>query len=497
MKLLTFVALIALIVPSAFAHEGTENAPVIHMRDTGFEPDRLGIVVGTAVTFENVGNNPHWPASNIHPTHGVYPEFDPKDVVQPGASWSFTFNQPGTWKCHDHAYPELTCVIKVTGADEETGSFRALLRKTFALLALLPGQPPLAGLFAAEMPKKYAPPQRVYDDTIVQGAESLFSDDTALYSHVKKYGPHDTVKQLYALSQKFGDCHQQAHQAGRFAYEIYDAEAFQTCSAECHSGCYHGATEAYFHAHGTENLVENLKTICGSVDNPFFSHQCVHGIGHGLTAWLDYDVPAALKACDAMAPQTGSCNTGVFMENIVGGLAADEANTNNGHVTRYLSNDPHYPCNVVEEKYKWDCYFYQTSRMKELFNHDFSKIALACATLSDTYQVPCFESMGRDASGNHNQNPEAAIRECMFAPAGRMRAHCMGGAVQDTFWDEHGQDRALHFCAILTDAQEKESCYKVIADRAKSVLQTSDDKKAFCSRAEPQFRQQCALLAGV
>jgi hypothetical protein len=299
------------------------------------------------------------------------------------------------------------------------------------------------------------------------------------------------------LSQKLGDCHQQAHRAGRFAYEIYDAEAFSTCSAECHSGCYHGATEAYFRAHGTENLVENLKTICGGTDNAFISHQCVHGIGHGLTAWLDYDVPAALKACDALAPQTGSCNTGVFMENIVGGLAADEGTVNNGHITKYLSDDPHYPCNSVEEKYKWDCYFYQTSHMKKIFNHDFSKIALECATLSDLYQVPCFESMGRDASGNHGQNPEEAIKECMFAPAGRMRAHCMGGAVQDTFWDEHGQDRALHFCAILTDEQEKESCYKVIADRAKSVLPTAEAKKAFCGRAESSYQSQCKMLTGV
>ena len=40
------------------------------------------------------------------------------------------------------------------------------------------------------------------------------------------------------------------------------------------------------------------------------------------------------------------------MENIVGGLAAEE-----GHKTDYLNNDPQYPCTDVEDRYKSSCYF--------------------------------------------------------------------------------------------------------------------------------------------
>ncbi|MBI4153453.1 hypothetical protein HY503_00425, partial [Candidatus Woesebacteria bacterium] len=50
----------------------------VEIRENGFEPPALEISVGDSLTFENKDLGPHWPASNIHPTHQIYPEFDPK-----------------------------------------------------------------------------------------------------------------------------------------------------------------------------------------------------------------------------------------------------------------------------------------------------------------------------------------------------------------------------------------------------------------------------------
>ena len=83
------------------------------MKTDSFEPTDFTIQKGTKVIFKNEDEVERWPASNIHPTHGIYPEFDPKQPVKPGEEWSFVFNQVGRWKYHDHLLPLLRGEITV------------------------------------------------------------------------------------------------------------------------------------------------------------------------------------------------------------------------------------------------------------------------------------------------------------------------------------------------------------------------------------------------
>jgi hypothetical protein len=324
---------------------------------------------------------------------------------------------------------------------------------------------------------------------ILTDSKEIWNNQDALYSYLAKFGPKQTTIHLNELSSQFGSCHDVAHLAGRLSYEMYDSAAFKLCSGECHSGCYHGATEAFFRANGTSNLAENLKVICSSELNPFFSHQCLHGIGHGLMAWASYDLPSSLKSCELLPNDSGiqSCYTGVFMENIVGGLTDKKSE----HYTKYLSDDPQFPCNEVEEKYKSSCYFLQTSRMLQIFGVDFKKVAEACSNAPTTYQRTCFESMGRDVGGVYPGKELSSITACSFAPAGMMREGCLIGAAQDSFWDPTGQDAALRFCKTLTETSEKSACYTTIFQRSPQVLLSKSDQQKFCSKAEPQFVSLC------
>lgn len=332
-----------------------------------------------------------------------------------------------------------------------------------------------------------------YDSNISETSRDIFKNEDALYSYVKKFGPKKTVQWLNVLSAEFGSCHNVAHEAGRFSYEIYNEESFKFCGGECHSGCYHGATEAYFQDHGTANLAENLNLLCSSELNAFFSHQCIHGIGHGLMAWTSYDLPEALESCNALNQRQDSCWTGVFMENIVGGLSKADAekNKNAEHFTKYLSDDPQYPCTVVEDKYKFSCYFLQTSRMMKLFAGDFKKVADACLKAETPYQQSCFDSMGRDAGGSNPHNAPGAILACSYAPKGNYRLGCLMGAAQDAMWDTTGQDDAIGFCKLLSDKQEKDVCYNMIFSRATEIFTSANDLKTFCKKTEDQYQSRC------
>jgi len=460
----------------------SKNKTIIQVTDDGFVPKEITIKQGDIVVFKNVSEESHWPASNIHPTHRLYPISDiekcetnsEKDVfdackpIEQGGTYSFTFKHVGVWRFHDHINPQFTGKITVL-ADEGAGKKDtniAFVRSSF---------------------------EREFNEYIQEDSEEIFHNRDALYSYVKKFGPKETTRQLHDLTPKFGDCHQSAHDAGNFAYEVHGAKAFQLCSAECHSGCYHGATEMYFRDHGTSNLAEDLKVICDSELNPFFSHQCIHGVGHGLMAWADYDIFDALENCDLLPFEQASCYTGVYMENIVGGLAQEQ-----GHFTQFLNDDPHFPCNIVDEKYKASCYFSQTSRMIQIFHGDFKKVAASCAEIEAMYQLSCFKSMGRDVGGRNYNNPEGAVHGCInVLEKGQRRTWCLTGAVQNYFWDPNGQDNALRFCKILEESREKEACYNTIFSRASQILFTKEETKSFCLKAEEGFWDTCLELGTI
>lgn len=93
----------------------------IDMTDDGFPPNRLFIKRCDKVVFLNKGQSSHWPASDVHPTHSNYPKaggcigsaFDACDGVKPGDSYSFVFEEKGTWDYHDHMNPSLKGTIVV------------------------------------------------------------------------------------------------------------------------------------------------------------------------------------------------------------------------------------------------------------------------------------------------------------------------------------------------------------------------------------------------
>ena len=109
--IVAFVILVIL----AFFYFSRGEVVVVHMSGSKYEPSRLTIAKGTTVRFANeaTSSGDFWPASNIHPRHEIYPEFDPKKAISQGDSWDFRFDKKGIWYMHDHIDPTITGVIVV------------------------------------------------------------------------------------------------------------------------------------------------------------------------------------------------------------------------------------------------------------------------------------------------------------------------------------------------------------------------------------------------
>lgn len=94
----------------------TPQEYTVEITSSGFSPSNLEINAGDSVTWVNKDSAEHLPASAIHPTHTVYPGsdiakcgtaeetkiFDACKGLSQGESWTFVFDEKGSWNYHDH-----------------------------------------------------------------------------------------------------------------------------------------------------------------------------------------------------------------------------------------------------------------------------------------------------------------------------------------------------------------------------------------------------------
>jgi hypothetical protein len=336
-----------------------------------------------------------------------------------------------------------------------------------------------------------------YKTVIAIDEPAIATDDAILKEYLATHGPDQAIAAIKAMPGV--DCHQRVHKVGRINYELRGNDAFKVLNSECMSGYTHGVTEAFFHEHGTQNLTESLKMICQGEQNSFYSHQCYHGIGHGLMAYNDYDLPVALKECDTlplMGTNQESCYSGVFMENVVGAIASDEVPTGGQtadfHYSKYLNDDPLYPCNAVEARYRSSCYFFQSSRMIEIFGIDYKKVADSCSDIEQVYQMVCFMSMGRDVDNSYSSDFKRIETSCYYAPTDDLALACISGASQDRFWHVSEQDEALALCRAMRPAA-KSRCYIELASRARDIIPSPEARRAFCGKYEEAYKPVCGV----
>ncbi len=99
--------------------EGEPAAPDIQVWEVGFDgeqftPKSVNIKVNDWVFFKNKSSVDFWPASNPHPTHTGYSDFDAGKKIAAGATFKFQFTKAGSWGYHDHLNPSIggTVVVK-------------------------------------------------------------------------------------------------------------------------------------------------------------------------------------------------------------------------------------------------------------------------------------------------------------------------------------------------------------------------------------------------
>lgn len=259
-------------------------------------------------------------------------------------------------------------------------------------------------------------------------------------------------------------CHVSLHKIGAAAADEFGtiAAAYKHGDTFCRAGYYHGVLEKIFgeaDEGGGEKLLSTLNSICAEIPGKerysYDYFACVHGIGHGLMAYFDHDVLQSLAGCKALAGawEQGSCYGGVFMENVT---AHSEETP-----SKYLkTDDPLYPCNALDDEYRYTCYQFQTSYILPLFGGDFKKTFDTCRSVEEKYRGTCFQSIGRDASGWSYGVGDVALNYCALGATPEERAECLIGAASD-FIQSVGHEEARALCAVGEDSA-RTACMQAI-----------------------------------
>lgn len=483
------IALVFLLV-FFFAPPVLADTPVIvRITPAGFVPRELTVDQGKIVIFQNESDTPSWPASNIHPTHRLYPHFDSKKGIGKDQTWSFRFDKAGQWGFHDHLKPSFFGKVIVKGDQAKGESKQNML--FWEKLSLF-----LAKIKYLLLPQKLAADLKTVDFQKV----ALDAQRSAFWLSV--LGMDRSLDELIVDSGggTIVDCHQEAHLLGRTAYEFYQSAVFQKSRPECHSGFIHGAMEAFLVEKGMADLPANIDRLCSHLPTSFSRFECFHGVGHGVLAFQNYDLPQALKICQSLRDdfQKSSCYGGIFMENIV---VAEGNGARPAHETKWVSSDPHFPCNAIDVDFeiRSQCYYMQTSRMLNLFGHDYPQIVSECLNAPQDMVGVCFQSLGRDVAGQSLRAAEKISEVCQLVPRDYFDRCLTGGLnVIIDFWGERLTDQAAKLCQLVANQNSKQHCYLVYAKRLKGVYETNKkDLEKHCQFVEIGYQSSCRKTAGI
>jgi hypothetical protein len=433
------------------------------------------------VYFKNSTGADFWPASDLHPTHLIYPEFDPKKPIASGQTWSFVFTKAGTWKYHNHLNPLQTGRVVIEGGNgpkvkTDEGS-------------CVDGQQQMVACWQEQLEIALA-------SGGVDGAFAKLSD-------------------LYAQQPQFAtECHAFAHLIGKAAYEQYSRNkqvALSPKSSYCGYGFYHGFMEALLHTSGD---VQEAKDFCAYVGKTLAAETsdaegaCYHGIGHGFvdgsdpTTWGDVNkmMKPGVDLCERVAGDDRSqygkmyrCVTGVY------------------NALEILSQEPKYKldtivrrpfalCDTQPAEFLEGCYTNMLPAQMRLEQSDFKRLTADIASIKgSTPEVrgPVLSSLFHEYIRLHLNEGEYGIPSglVLCRSSGDLRLYCVdglsGGLMK--YGKPHEEYVAgLGFCAKdLLRQDESDRCYAYILPRLR-IWYTEDKRKEICSSVPQSVRQYCS-----
>ncbi len=449
----------------------------IVLTSKGFEPEKLVITEGDSVTFKTDTGKSFWPASDSHPTHSIYSDFDPKMPVAATSSWSFVFKKAGAWEFHDHLYPQYSgkIIVLTKGGAQVSESCAADTRS-----------------------------QKCYEEKIVsvlkrRGIEEAF----------------DTIEELYEKYPDFrSSCHSSTHTLGAAAYDLFEQGRLDGLSPKtpyCGYGFYHGFMEKMLASKGS---VDEAREFCKEAGRILAKHTadaegaCYHGIGHGAvdgsdpTAWGDpvAMISPGMKLCEKIAPvetfkgNRYRCITGTF--NSIEILSMDPK-----YRLDSIIKDPFSICEGQKASYLEGCYTNLLAALMRKVKGSYPEAIAVIETLPEGTQADPVRSMVLSSlmhdyvrtDAVRGDFPRRGVDMCRGVDED-LRISCIEGISGG--YMKYGEPQreyveAFEFCSSdILEEDEESACYLYIFDRLR-IWYSEDKISKLCETVPASIRNRC------
>lgn len=476
-------------VPRYTLTDPHSHVHTVTLSEQGFSPKNIVILKGDTVAFKSLTGKPFWPASNDHPDHTIYPEFDPGRLIMPPATWSFTFDKLGSWGYHNHVNPNMLGSVTVI-APNQVGTPITIEKPSADNCKQLP----------------IAQKQQCWEQQLElmleqQGLPAAFNFFVTLYN---------TEPEIPK------ECHGWGHVLGSAAYKQYKETGVLVIRPEasyCGYGYFHSFIGAMVEDTGSfdgalDFCAQAEKVLGSELDPSLVRSNCTHGVGHGTSAWLLDDpenwghfqtvVDQGSAVCRKLFTETEdkqNCFDGVFNE-----IALDLFNDHyNFSMENYMkTNDPYWKCQEQQDELKTPCYLEISGLFWKIFNLDLDAAMHYSVTHAQNLEERGPEVVARIAADwiqfdIVNDSFERNIKACRDIPS-FLYFPCFGGIINGFL--SHGNpadlhDKAFSFCAgAYLTADERDYCYTVTLSSLK-FRYTKAQMAAACSVVPDAYKQNC------
>lgn len=315
------------------------------------------------------------------------------------------------------------------------------------------------------------------------------------------------------------DQHLLGHVIGDIIFEQNNIEGIKECSDDLRNACSHSIVIGAFLEQGMSALPE-IKEACHLAPGGGGAYGlCIHGLGHGILAYLEYDMEEAIKLCEKLnAPgpnvEYSECTGGIAMEMMSGvnDLEAWEKQKPN----YFKKDDPLSPCDMdfMTEEAAKRCYSYLTPHLFEVGGANMAKLEPKYfeKALSFCEGIPqeevenrkrCFGGFGKEFIGIANDRNIQNVSEmddsklsdvyewCKLAPTEGVST-CLDSALQALYWGgENERGVAIRFCDVMSEDEYQSYCFNQLIGAVGYYIKDEKYKREFCDELPSSYVLQC------
>ncbi len=283
----------------------------------------------------------------------------------------------------------------------------------------------------------------------------LTAEELIWSNKIKELGGKKAYQELSKKIKNLNpiDQHLQAHNFGKALYQSLGIEGVVVCDSKFSYGCYHEFLGTAIFHEGI-GVAKKLNEYCKKEDKNQ-TLACQHGIGHGIVSYSGYTYEHLLNSLDICSTLSnsdaiGGCPGGVFMEYNFQTMLAE-----NGKIRIFDEKNPYYPCNIIPEKYKKSCYYWQNQWWRTALpgseEEKFKQMGILCSTLKEKRE--CYKGTGNIVAQASDYNVNKSILLCNKLNSMEGELYCRSTAVVTFLSIPQYESSAWDICNYPTEKQ--------------------------------------------